>query len=133
MFNVFEIVRNNQETYYNFSTGRPYAVWPSVMLKFFFSCLLSLFFTNMSAGFAEATVTVYSILIGFSFNVLFYLLSSNKLKIIPNEVFLENKVKINKLNKLANELFFNVSYFNFISVIVLVLALGFFSIRCSHS
>lgn len=126
MFNLIEIVRRNRETFYNFSTGQKLPLLIANIVKILIATILAGLFSNISKDFLNATITIYSILIGFSFNILFYLLS------LPNEQrsihdnSIEKEIKIEKTNKITNELFYNVSYFNIIAICMALVALLFF-------
>jgi hypothetical protein len=74
---------------------------------------------NLLAGF----LAVQSILLGFTVNVMFFLLG-NKENIIPTAPSIESELRSKRLRKLYYELFHNVSYFNLISVASIVVATG---------
>jgi uncharacterized membrane protein len=127
MRQIIDIIDKNSSTYYDYETGKPEPLrniylWPSVV-----SIIGAVAFSAPSSNFITIIVTIYAILIGFSFNVLFYLLSIDKLKVSEKIDSLEIKGRITRLNRLNDELFYNVSYFNLVSVGVLILALVFFA------
>ena len=126
MFNIPEIVKQNRSTFYNFSTNEPLSLWRSTLAKIMCSILFAILFCQLNKDYLNALITIYAILIGFSFNVLFYLLSTNKIQASPGTTSLEKQLKIEKLNKLSNELFYNVSYFNIVSLSLVVTSLVFF-------
>lgn len=126
MFNLIEIVKKNRATFYNYSTGDKSNILLSYFLKSFIAVCFASLFIIPSNNFLNATLTISAILLGFSFNVLFYLLSSNKLFIDEEDDSIEIKLKKEKVNKLSDELFYNVSYFNIITLLVIVTALIFF-------
>lgn len=126
MFNLIEIVKKNRATFYNYSTGDKSNILLSYFLKSFIAVFFASLFIIPSNNFLNATLTISAILLGFSFNVLFYLLSSNKLFIDEEDDSIEIKLKKEKINKLSNELFYNVSYFNIITLLVILTALIFF-------
>jgi hypothetical protein len=66
---------------------------------------------------------VHAILLGFSFNVLFYFLANDKLRAGETGSSIEKKIIITKLNKLSEEIFYNVSYFNIVALFVIAVAL----------
>lgn len=82
----------------------------------------------------SATITVQAILIGFSFSVMFFLVqdASDKSSDKSNEKFkqpdcnysLEKQLDNEQINLLSKELFWNISYFNVISFLSLVVALA---------
>lgn len=111
MFSIREIIRKNRETQYNYSTGKLSPVWKWYLFLLAISALIPALVPNDFSKFVEAVITSQSILVGFSFSVLFFLLSEKKEK-LPTDVSLERKLKNRKLTKLSKELFYNVSYFN---------------------
>lgn len=126
MFNIREIIRHNRATYYNFSTGRSTSLLLPYATKFLLAFLMAYLFANIQKDFLNVVITIYAILIGFSFNILFYLLSINKIRINLENDSLETQIRIEKTNKLADELFYNVSYFNISSICVIITTLLFF-------
>ena len=126
MFNIIQIAKHNRKTFYDFSNGEELPVWQSYVIKIIISSILAIVFCNISKDFLNAILTIYAILIGFSFNIVFYLLSINKTNPDLIKDSLERQNKIEKINKLTDELFYNVSYFNIISILVTITALLFF-------
>ncbi len=125
MFEIVNIVRRNRESCYDFATGKQLSIWQHYTAVVMVSAVLASLFSKMDIVLMGAVLTIYSILIGFSFNILFYLLSANK---VEKEVAasLERTLRIERLHKLSDELFFNVSYFNVVSIIVVLLTLASF-------
>ncbi len=81
-------------------------------------------FPKVDSDFIDNALTIYAILIGFSFNILFFLLSvTKKEKITTN--FLEDQNKAKKIHKLGKELFHNVSYFNLVSISLILIAITY--------
>jgi hypothetical protein len=118
------IVARNRATFYNFATGKPDSQLSGYISKGCTCAYLSFVFSQPTNDFLNAIITVYSILVGFSFNILFYLLSSGRLTFLnKGEVSIEDDLMVERLNKLSTELFDNVSYFNLLSVAVLLTAL----------
>lgn len=78
----------------------------------------------------SATITVQAILIGFSFSVMFFLVqdasdkSNEKFKQPDCNYSLEKQLDNEQINLLSKELFWNISYFNVISFLSLVVALA---------
>lgn len=93
-----------------------------MVVKVIGAILAALIFSVITEDMIDAILVIYSILIGFSFNILFYLLSMNRLSHEENES-IERELKVKKLNKLKEELFHNVSYFNIISISLILLAI----------
>lgn len=126
MFNLLEIVRNDRQTYYNYATGRNTSyIWPKVF-QLAGAILFSIAFSSVSDALIQSTLTIYSILIGFSFSVLFHLISNRK----PNQngqgQSQETKLRSERLAKLHDEIFYNVSYFILSSLILILAVLAFY-------
>jgi hypothetical protein len=113
---MFDIVRNNNATFYNYRTGTPRRRWPGVVSTLVGALCLTIPFHGELNGFLESVATAQSILVGFSFNVMFFLVSSKHVAAPIDSSSLEKKLKHEKLKKLGDELFYNVSYFNFIAI-----------------
>lgn len=113
---MLDIVRNNNATFYNYRTGAPSPVWRRVALTMFGALLLTIPFHAGLSTFLGSVATAQSILVGFSFNVLFFLVSSSNIAAPFDGGSLEKKLKQDKLRILSNELFYNVSYFNFVAI-----------------
>ncbi len=126
MFNIWQIAKKNRETFYNYSTDEPLNLRPSRIVKGGIAFFLVLLFPNVGKDFLGTILAVYSILIGFSFNVLFYLLSIRKLYPSSQADSLEKQIKYEKLNRLRDELFYNVSYFSICAISLVIISLTFF-------
>jgi len=122
MSNFADIVRNHNATYYDFDTDIQRAVWPRYLIVAFVSAAYVFVFNSLSTDALGALLTVQSILIGFSFSVMFFLLSGSIPEIKDNGS-IESDLKRKRLTKLSKELFYNVSYFNVIAISSVVLAL----------
>ena len=86
------------------------------------SLLLTSLLKPIESDVIGSILTVQSILMGFSFSVLFFLMSGNNRQSKDDEA-IETKNKIRRLNKLSKELFFNVSYFNFLAIFSVLFSL----------
>lgn len=125
MFNFFrlsQVVKNEYDTYYNFATGKPVTVWWKLSFIAVISILLASNNFVGSSEFLSSTIAVNAILVGFSFNVLFFLLSNKKI-VVSDEASLEGQLRADRLNRLSQELFYNVTYFSVVSFLCLFLAL----------
>lgn len=125
MFELWKIVEENRATFYDYSTNVRHNLWRSRIVKFLTAAVASFLFSKMSEQFLGAVLTVYSILIGFSFNVLFQLISFDGVRKAAGQS-LETEAKLDRLQMLSNELFYNVSYFNVISIILVIFTLCYF-------
>ncbi len=122
MSNFQDIIRNHNATYYDYDTGDQKPVWLRYVLVALGSIGLVLIFETVPSEMLGALLTVQSILIGFSFSVMFFLLSGS-LPTISDNGSIEAGLKKEKLTRLARELFYNVSYFNVIALVSVLLSL----------
>lgn len=124
MTTVREIIQRNNETFYDYQSKKvkpPYARFS----KFFaLSLVVSILFDDLGDGFLNSVLAVQSILIGFSFSVLFFLVSGS-ISINEAEHSREKKYRVERLNTLATELFYNVAYYNTVAIGSVVVALLF--------
>lgn len=118
---MLEIVRNNNNTFYNYDTGAKKHIRYRISIFVFLSFILCFFLKNPTDGFLSAILTVQSILVGFSFNVLFFLTSSSDE--FKNSSIIEVDLLHAKIERLKRELFYNISYFIMISVICILSSL----------
>lgn len=122
MSNFQEIIKNHNATYYNYDTGKRKSCFLRYFLVSLGSISLVVIFEAVSSEMLGALLTVQSILIGFSFSVMFFLLSGS-LPTIEDRGSIEAGLKKEKLARLAKELFYNVSYFNVIALVSVLLSL----------
>ena len=124
MINFFSIAKKNRDTFYNYSSNEKDPIWPMVLVQIIVALFLSILFPNVGKDFLRALLAVYSILIGFSFNVLFHLASSDKW--VVSTRLPEDELKIERMNTLRQELFHNVCYFVSMSVFLTIFSLAYF-------
>lgn len=122
MSNFRSIIKKHNATFYDFDTGDQQPVWGRYIIVSISAVGLVLLFKTISTETLAALLTVQSILIGFSFSVMFFLLSGN-LPTGTGNGSIEADLKKDKLTKLSKELFYNVSYFNLAAIISVLLAL----------
>lgn len=123
MFSVSRIYSDNNATFYNYNTGAPLArtrFWTCVAIA---SVLCAAIFTDPGDNFLGAIITAQSILAGFGFNVLFFLLSTSNTTPRPENDTLEGGLRRSRLTKLSKEIFSNISYFNLVSISSVFIAL----------
>lgn len=121
MISIFGIVKSNAATFYNYRTNQPEALWPRYTAILATSAALSLVFGKFHDELYGGLISVQSILVGFAFNVLFYL-SSNPITLPAHRESLEAASKSKKLRKLADEIFYNISYFNLVAIFSIALS-----------
>lgn len=110
MANIRSVIANNNATFYNYRTRERLRMWPRICIFVMISPVIAFLLTENLTNFINSINTVLSILLGFSFSVLFYI-AGNKEGQSPSEVSLEKMNRIERLNALSKELFHNVSYF----------------------
>ena len=77
MFNVRSIIANNNRTFYNYRTDERFSIVPRIIIFVFISAAVALSNFIRPSDFLSAVLAVESILVGFSFSVLFFLLSNS--------------------------------------------------------
>lgn len=123
MFKLSTILSKNNDTFYDFRTNAPLRVAPRFISFFIISACCALLFGGNSDKFLNGVITVQAILIGFSFSVMFFLLSENMALVPPSGSSIEKGIKTSKLLKLSKEIFYNISYFNIVAIGCLTSAL----------
>lgn len=121
MSKIVSIIIRNQETFYNFDTKERRPTWRRLALTVLVAVALAVGFQEQSAEFLTAVLSAQSILVGFSFSVMFYIL--NGTEIIIEGDSLEAELRNERLTQLGKELFYNVSYFNLVAVACVIAAL----------
>lgn len=124
MLNIMVIVRNNSSTFYNYANGEDVSQIKPTVVKIMFAVLAATFCNQIDANAQMALLTIFSIMLGFSFNVMFHLTSAMKRPVVhtgPGK--LEREINEKRINKLAKELFYNVSYFNLLATLSIFMVL----------
>lgn len=122
MFDLVKIFTDNAATYYNFRTGERIRRWPFYVFALVTSVVLSALLGRPSNDFLAGALSAEAILVGFSFNVLFYLVANRRVR--PSQfVDIEHEVRFKKLSTLSDEIFANVSYFNVVAIFSALMAL----------
>lgn len=122
MSNFQNIIKNHNATYYDYETGKQKGVWARYTLVALGSIAFVAVFETIPSEMLGALLTVQSILIGFSFSVMFFLISGS-IPTVAQNGSIEAELKRKKLTQLAKELFYNVSYFNLIALFSVLLSL----------
>lgn len=115
---LVEIFSRDASTYYDVRTGKKGSVWKRFSLMVLFGLVGSAFFKFGDEA-LTALLTIYSIMIGFAFTAQFYLVDKN-FKTIKNSDFIEDKILLEKINKLSQELYSNISYLSVICFVALI-------------
>jgi len=122
MYNIISIVRKNNETFFDHRADRHIPQRYRYVMQLLFAILLSIITFETIESSLSSIVTFLSILLGFSFSVLFFIVSSERARTSGLES-LEEKERSNKLNSISDEIFYNISYLSIISVLSITLGL----------
>lgn len=123
MFSISEIVQRDAATYYEYESNN--RVGRTKALSAFAALALILGFAvrEASSDFLAGALSAQAILVGFSFNVLFYLVANRLTRPIVY-ASIEHELRFERLSKLSDEIFDNVTYFNLVAIISAVAAMG---------
>lgn len=121
MSSLLDIAQRHWDTFYDYDTGVRKPVWKRTFCAIAVSLAVALLIEEIGSDAIAALLTVQSILIGFSFSVLFFLLSGSAPVVDKSSI--EQYLSAKKLTRLSNELFYNVSYFNIVATFSVVVAL----------
>lgn len=123
MFNVRQIVRNNEATFYDFNTRKRQSQWPRYIVVCLISLVAAIVCPKVSDNLLAGVLAVQSILLGFAVNVMFFLLGNRESEALEQQS-IEAKLRSKRLRDLYHELFYNVSYFNLIAVASIIVSTG---------
>ncbi len=134
MFDAIDIIRRNADTYYAFESKQKISRKPVLFAITLVSLGSASAITSPTSEFLSGALSAQAILVGFSFNALFYLVT-NRLVSPKTWLFIEHELRFHRLIKLSDEIFDNISYFNLITIvsIAITLILLFFSGGIDHS
>lgn len=122
MSNFLDVIKRNSATFYDYDTGRRHPIWKRYLVVLIAALVLIIFFQDVPEAMLQATLAVQSILIGFGFSVMFFLISGS-IDAPSQNGSIEIGLKIAKLNELAKEIFYNVSYFNVTALVSVAVSL----------
>lgn len=120
MLSLADIARRNEQTFYDFNSEKAQSTRWRKVSAVVAGAVLALTFQGPAVDFLTAVLTVQAILVGFSFSVLFFLLSDDPRPITPKTI--EQGIRVDRLRRLSSELFYNVSYFNVVAVLSVLVA-----------
>lgn len=123
MFNVRDIVRNNNATFYDFDTRKGISQRRRWIATFVVAAIAAIVCPKVSDNLLAGFLAVQSILLGFTVNVMFFLLG-NRQTAAAEGGSLESQLRAERLRDLYHELFYNVSYFNLLAVASIIVATG---------
>lgn len=121
MFNVRDIIRNNNATFYDFDTRKRRSQKPRLIATCIIAVVAAILCPKVSDNLLAGFLAVQSILLGFTVNVMFFLLG-NREKDTTETGSIEAQLRSERLRDLYHELFYNVSYFNLVAVASIIVA-----------
>lgn len=123
MTSFSQIIGNNSRTFYNYRTNGSKSLRLHYSVIGCVSVILSAVFRFPSNDIYTGFVACQALLVGFSFNLTFYLSANGRLR-IPNSDLIEDKIEVERLNILGREIFYNIGYFNLVSVFSVIASLA---------
>ncbi|WP_408591885.1 hypothetical protein [Novosphingobium sp.] len=96
------------------------------------SLIFSLTFSLSNDNIIIGLITAQSILIGFAFNVMVYISSQDSLK-SSDAIYREDKGKFENVNVLADEIFYNLSYFSTTALMSVAICLIWLTIKSDNT
>ncbi len=122
MFSIVDIVRRDAATYYQGEPSNPLSRSKTLCGFTALSLLLGFLVVTPSSDFLTGALSAQAILVGFSFNVLFYLVA-NRLTTPASFNGIEHELRFERLSTLSDEVFDNVTYFNLVAICSAIAAL----------
>lgn len=122
MFSVFDIARRDAATYYMYGTNDRVSRTKTLFAFAGLSTAVGFLVGTGSNDFLAGALSAQAILVGFSFNVLFYLVA-NRLTAPSKFSGIEHELRFERLSKLSDEVFDNVTYFNLVAIFSAITAL----------
>ena len=122
MFSIVDIVRRDAATYYEGDPANRVGRAKTLSVFAIFSLIAGFLVGTASSDFLTGALSAEAILVGFSFNVLFYLVA-NRLTAPASFSGLEHELRFERLSTLSDEVFDNVTYFNLVAICSAVAAL----------
>jgi hypothetical protein len=132
MFSIRSLIEENNKTFYDYGSNRPTRIRGRIVATSVASAVAATCIDHDFKDFLNGVITVQAILIGFSFSVMFFLMSSTSAPETDQDTeeshdnfssSRESKIRKKRLSKLSKEIFYNVGYFNMSAMACLALAL----------
>jgi len=123
MFSILDIIRRDSATYYDVGSNRHTGRFTTLAVIAGLSLGMGSMVKTASNDFLSAALSAEAILVGFSFNVLFYLVA-NRLSRPGKYASIEHELRFERLSKLSDEIFDNVTYFNLVAISAAMAALA---------
>lgn len=125
MYELFGIIKGHFKTFYDYRSKEPENLLFRYSILLLLSALFAFIFPYFNKDFLSSVIGVFSILIGFTLNVLFYLISKPLFEKVEPSLDRTLKLKFNKMQTLQNEIISNVLYFNLVSLFVVSISVLF--------
>lgn len=123
MSSITDIVRRDAATYYKYDASNRVSRIPTVIIFVLISLAVAIVTQVASNDFLAGALSAQAILVGFSFNVLFYLVA-NRLTVPSRWFDIDHELRFERLAKLSDEIFDNVTYFNIVAIASVVACLA---------
>lgn len=123
MFRLLAIIRENNSTFYDYRSNERVPIRSRIVLTMILATCLAILVRGDLSNFLDGVITVQAILIGFSFSVMFFLVSAGSISANVDDGSIEARLRREKLSQLSKEIFYNLSYFNLVAMACLVCAL----------
>ena len=108
MSSITDIVRRDAATYYKYDASNRVSRIPTVIIFVMISLIVAIVTQVASNDFLAGALSAQAILVGFSFNVLFYLVA-NRLTKPAAYASIEHELRFERLSKLSDEVFARLS------------------------
>lgn len=115
MFSIADIIRRDGATYYEGDPANRVGRAKTLVVFGVLSLVVGFLVGTASSDFLAGALSAQAILVGFSFNVLFYLVA-NRLTAPASFSGLEHELRFERLSTLSDEVFDNVTYFNLVAI-----------------
>ena len=122
MFSLIDIIRRDAATYYEYDSNNRVSRARTMIVFAILSLAIGGLVVRASNDFLAGALSAQAILVGFSFNVLFYLVA-NRLTTPARYASIEHELRFARLSTLSDEVFDNVTYFNLVAICAALAAL----------
>lgn len=119
MHSLKEIYSLDRKTYRSQRGGHLLPVWKRYLSVATISVFLAFAWTGLDAQAIVAIITVLSVLVGFSFSVLFFLVSSDQGRAFKDGM-LEKELQLARVEQLSQEIFINVTFFIILAIFIIM-------------
>lgn len=115
MSSLADIIKRDLATYYEYDVENRVSRRPLILTVALLSVVAGAVVGVASNDFLAGALSAQAILVGFSFNVLFYLVA-NRLTAPSKWQNMEHELRFERLSTLSDEIFDNVTYFNLVAI-----------------